>query len=329
MTEDFTSDDLLSPGFTSPGTNLLSEPAARDPLGEEEQNQPIEIPRGQDDNSESHTSCHRQSLTLGDRCGGQEALCGRSQLGDQGASAEGLFREVRGDRVHQSQAGPSDGTIAVLRVPRIQRSFLCGAGKKLMMRTADQFTVIDTEVLGGGEHAINSKKVDVKRARAKPGKIFVGGLTETLSDEEIRNYFSQFGSVTECEMPFDKTKNQRKNFCFITFEREETMKEVLKIPKQKIGEVEVDVKKATPKLGKSLTGIEAAHSNPSLQVTEVGVTEEETSTATWITTATAVIRITTAGGRALQTGAGSLSLEDRKAWPGAPPTEPRSVNWAS
>ena len=111
--------------------------------------------------------------------------------------------------------------------------------------------------------------MDVKRARAKPGtvnlpvseifprnvlgKIFCGGLTTDLSDEEIRNYFSQFGSVTDCEMPFDKSKNQRKNFCFITFEREETMKEVLKFPKQKIGEVEVDVKKATPKIGTSRT----------------------------------------------------------------------------
>ena len=65
-----------------------------------------------------------------------------------------------------------------------------------------------------------------------------------------KNYFSQFGTVTECEMPFDKTKNQRKNFCFITFEREETMKDLLKSPKQKIGEVEVDVKRATPKSGK-------------------------------------------------------------------------------
>ena len=105
------------------------------------------------------------------------------------------------------------------------------------------------QVLSGGEHAINSKKVDVKRAKAKPGKIFVGGLLPEMQDEEIKNYFSQFGTVTECEMPFDKTKNQRKNFCFITFEREETMKELLKSPKQKIGEVEVDVKRATPKSG--------------------------------------------------------------------------------
>jgi len=105
------------------------------------------------------------------------------------------------------------------------------------------------KVLAVGEHAINSKKVDVKRAKAKPGKIFVGGLTADLQDEAIKEYFAQFGAVTECEMPFDKTKNQRKNFCFITFEREETMKELLKSPKQKIGEVEVDVKRATPKSG--------------------------------------------------------------------------------
>ena len=104
-------------------------------------------------------------------------------------------------------------------------------------------------MLGGGEHAINSKKVDVKRAKAKPGKIFVGGLTTELQDDDIKSYFAKFGNVTECEMPFDKTKNARKNFCFVTFEREETMKELLKSPKQKIGEVEVDVKRATPKSG--------------------------------------------------------------------------------
>jgi len=105
------------------------------------------------------------------------------------------------------------------------------------------------KVLSGGEHAINSKKVDVKRAKAKPGKIFVGGLVEELESDQIKSYFLQFGNITELEMPFDKTKNQRKNFCFITFEREETMKELLKSPKQKIGEFEVDVKRATPKSG--------------------------------------------------------------------------------
>ena len=76
-----------------------------------------------------------------------------------------------------------------------------------------------------------------------------------MSEEVIKNHFSQFGNVLECEMPFDKFKNQRKNFCFVTFEREETMKEVLKNPRQTIGEVEVDVKKATPKIGSRGGGV--------------------------------------------------------------------------
>ncbi|XP_023338926.1 RNA-binding protein squid isoform X2 [Eurytemora carolleeae] len=103
------------------------------------------------------------------------------------------------------------------------------------------------KVIDGREHALSSKKIDVKKAKAKPGKIFVGGLPPDLEEETIRTFFTQFGPVTECEMPFDKEKNQRKNFCFVTFEREEVMKVVLKTPKQKIGEVEVDVKRATPR----------------------------------------------------------------------------------
>lgn len=48
-------------------------------------------------------------------------------------------------------------------------------------------------------------------------------------------------------MPFDKQKNQRKAFCFITFDSEQVVNDLLKTPKQTISGKEVDVKKATPK----------------------------------------------------------------------------------
>lgn len=98
-----------------------------------------------------------------------------------------------------------------------------------------------------GGHAINSKKVDVKRAKAKPGKMFLGGLKPELSDDDIRTHFEQYGTIIEFEMPYDKTKNQRKGFGFITFEREETMKELIKKGKEMIGEYSIDLKKATPR----------------------------------------------------------------------------------
>lgn len=104
-----------------------------------------------------------------------------------------------------------------------------------------------SKVIDGREHALSSKKIDVKKAKAKPGKIFVGGVAPELKEESIREHFTKFGAVTEFEMPFDKEKNQRKNFCFVTFEREEVMKDVLKNSKHIIDQLEVEVKKATPR----------------------------------------------------------------------------------
>lgn len=103
------------------------------------------------------------------------------------------------------------------------------------------------KVLAASDHIINNKKIDPKKAKARHGKIFVGGLSTELSDDDIKNYFSQYGNIVEVEMPYDKTKNQRKGFCFITFDSEQVVSELLKTPKQSINGKDVDVKRATPK----------------------------------------------------------------------------------
>lgn len=103
------------------------------------------------------------------------------------------------------------------------------------------------KIMAAGDHVINNKKVDPKKAKARHGKIFVGGLSTELSDEDIKNFFSQFGTIVDVEMPFDKIKNQRKAFCFITFESEQVVNELLKTSKQTINGKDVDIKKATPK----------------------------------------------------------------------------------
>lgn len=51
------------------------------------------------------------------------------------------------------------------------------------------------KVVGVVEHVINNKKVDPKKAKARTGKIFVGGLIPEISDDEIKAYFGQFGNV--------------------------------------------------------------------------------------------------------------------------------------
>lgn len=54
------------------------------------------------------------------------------------------------------------------------------------------------QAMAHGDHIINNKKVDPKKAKAKArhGKIFVGGLSTELSDDDIKNFFSQFGTVS-------------------------------------------------------------------------------------------------------------------------------------
>ena len=47
--------------------------------------------------------------------------------------------------------------------------------------------------------------------------------------------------IEEIELPFDKQKNQRRSFCFILFETEESVNEVLKKPKHVLGGKEVCV----------------------------------------------------------------------------------------
>lgn len=101
--------------------------------------------------------------------------------------------------------------------------------------------------MNAGEHVINGKRVDPKKAKARSGKIFVGGLPQDTTEETIRSFFGTFGNIVEIEMPFDRVKNQRKNFCFITYDNENVVFDLLKTPKQVINGKEVDVKKATPK----------------------------------------------------------------------------------
>jgi len=95
-------------------------------------------------------------------------------------------------------------------------------------------------------HTIKGKKIEPRKAKTQTSKVFVGGLKEELTDEDIKNHFSEFGTITEAEMPFDKQQGRRKGFCFLIFEGAETAKNIIAKGKQTIKGIEVDVKKAVP-----------------------------------------------------------------------------------
>lgn len=53
------------------------------------------------------------------------------------------------------------------------------------------------DAVGSEEHAVKGKKVAVKKAQAKQGKVYVGKLKPELSDEEIKAHFEQFGQIAQ------------------------------------------------------------------------------------------------------------------------------------
>lgn len=71
---------------------------------------------------------------------------------------------------------------------------------------------------------IKGKPVDIKLAKSRPisKKVFVGGIDPNLTKEEITEYFTSFGKVIDIELPFDRMKKKRREFCFIIFESEES-----------------------------------------------------------------------------------------------------------
>merc|ERR1719326_994538 len=49
------------------------------------------------------------------------------------------------------------------------------------------------------EHNIQNKKVAVKKAQAKQGKVYIGKLPADLSDDDIKNHMATFGTIANIE----------------------------------------------------------------------------------------------------------------------------------
>ncbi|NXT19108.1 SLIRP protein, partial [Syrrhaptes paradoxus] len=67
----------------------------------------------------------------------------------------------------------------------------------------------------------------VGRRSRKLFDFFVAEVPWTVSSKELKEYFSQFGSVQRCQLPFDKDTGFHKRYCWIKFSTPEDVQNVL------------------------------------------------------------------------------------------------------
>ncbi|XAR67395.1 hypothetical protein NMG60_11002136 [Bertholletia excelsa] len=118
------------------------------------------------------------------------------------------------------------------------------------------------------KHMIDGRTVEAKKAvpredqlnmnrnnggiqgSAGPGrtkKIFVGGLASTVTESDFKNYFEQFGTITDVVVMYDHNTQRPRGFGFITYDSEEAVDRALHKTFHELNGKMVEVKRAVPK----------------------------------------------------------------------------------
>ncbi|KAL8150986.1 hypothetical protein V2J09_020794 [Rumex salicifolius] len=118
------------------------------------------------------------------------------------------------------------------------------------------------------KHNIDGRMVEAKKAvprddqsivsrnsggiQGSPGpgrtrKIFVGGLASTVTENDFRQYFEQFGTITDVVVMYDHNTQRPRGFGFITYDSEEAVDRVLIKTFHELNGKMVEVKRAVPK----------------------------------------------------------------------------------
>lgn len=65
------------------------------------------------------------------------------------------------------------------------------------------------------------------QAKQDPSKLYVGNLVYALTEDDIKDMFSQYGDVEECKLITDFRTGRSKGFAFVKFASEEDAKNAM------------------------------------------------------------------------------------------------------
>ncbi|XP_059279466.1 RNA-binding protein 1-like [Lycium ferocissimum] len=100
----------------------------------------------------------------------------------------------------------------------------------------------------------NCRTNDRSNDQFRTKKIFVGGLSANLTQEDFKSYFEKFGRITDVVVMHDNVTHRPRGFGFITFDSEDAVEEVMQKNFHELSGKLVEVKRAIPKDGNNISG---------------------------------------------------------------------------
>lgn len=93
----------------------------------------------------------------------------------------------------------------------------------------------------------NNGGIQSPQSTIRTKKIFVGGLPSSITESDFKEYFDQFGTITDVVVMYDHNTQRPRGFGFITYDQEEAVDNVLHKTFHELNGKMVEVKRAVPK----------------------------------------------------------------------------------
>lgn len=108
------------------------------------------------------------------------------------------------------------------------------------------------DVIISQTHYVDGKRVDPKPAiprdaQHKSEKMFIGGLPWGTTEDELKRYFSSYGTVLSATLMVDQESNQSRGFGFVTFQSSNDLQNALSCQPHTIKGQTVETTRALPK----------------------------------------------------------------------------------